>query len=398
MKAQLLRRSASVAAALVVLSALAAGPARAQAGRPITFGINVSMTGGFAESIKPTMNADQLWEKEINARGGLLGRKVVMTFVDNKSNPETAVAIYERMLQDNQDFIFEDSGSLLVQRESTLAEQRQKLFLVPNGFARALYQRGYKYIFNTGAAVSEDLNIGLIKLIQSLPEAQRPKSIGYVTVENIAFTSTTKGMQELAKSLNLETVLDVTYPPSLADATPLIANLKQRAPDIVFQTGLVNDTFLFARAIAQQDLHSKVIAIGLTSGALPNFVQAVGKVSEGMVYSAGWEPRLRTHGNEQFVRAYTQAYGVPPIYNAANGYARWQIFEQAVNATKSLDQKVLRDYIASHRFDTVVGPIEYTDKGYSIPKDTVVTQFQNGERVVVWPPEQATGKFIYPRP
>lgn len=395
MSTQLFRRSMVIAAALVVFQG---EQAMAQAGKPVTFGINVSLTGVFAESIKPTMNADQLWEKEVNARGGLLGRKVAMTFLDNKSNPETAVAIYERLLQDNHDFIFENGGSLVVQRESTLAEQRQKLFLVPNGFARALYLRGYKYIFYTGAAVSEDLNIGLIKLIQALPADQRPKSIGYVTVENIAFTSTTKGVQELVKPLNLETRLDITYPPNIADVTPLITNLKQRSPDIVFQTGLVNDTFLFARAIAQQDLRSKMIVIGITAGAQPNFLPAVGKVSEGMIYSTAWEPRLRTKGNAEFVRAYTQAYVVPPIYNAAQAYARWQILEDSVRATKSLDQKVLRDHIAKSRFDTVVGPIDYKDKGYSVPADTVVTQFQNGERVIVWPPDQATGKFIYPRP
>lgn len=395
MSRQLFRRSMVIAAALVVFQG---EQAMAQAGKPVTFGINVSLTGVFAESIKPTMNADQLWEKEVNARGGLLGRKVVMTFVDNKSNPETAVAIFERLLQDNNDFIFENGGSLIVQRESTLAEQRQKLFLVPNGFARALYLRGYKHIFYTGAAVSEDLNIGLIKLIQSLPADQRPKSIGYVTVENIAFTSTTKGVQELVKHLNLETRLDITYPPNIADVTPLVTNLKQRAPDIVFQTGLVNDTFLFARAIAQQDLRSKMIVIGITAGAQPNFLPAVGKVSEGMVYSTAWEARLRTKGNAEFVRAYRQAYGVEPIYNAAQAYARWQILEESVRATKSLDQKVLRDHIAKSRFDTVVGPIDYKDKGYSVPADTVVTQFQNGERVIVWPPDQATGKFIYPRP
>ncbi len=125
---------------------------------PIRFGINTSIAGFLAPSIMPTMVADKIWEKEVNARGGLLGRKVELTFVDNKSSAENAVAIYERMLQGNHDFIFENSGSIVVQRESTLAEQHHKLFLVPNGFARALYQRGYKYIFFTGSAVAEELN------------------------------------------------------------------------------------------------------------------------------------------------------------------------------------------------------------------------------------------------
>lgn len=385
-------------ALLGLAAACVMGGAIAQGGPPIRIGINVSMTGPLAESIKPVMWTDELWERQVNARGGLLGRKVELTFLDNKSNADAAVAIYDRFIQGNYDFIFENSGSIVVQRESTLAEQHKKLFLVPNGFAKALYERGYKYIFFTGSAVSEDLNIGIVRLLQALPEARRPKSIAYVTVENIAFTAMTKGLQEMLKPLKLTTTLDITYPANINDATPLISNLKQKGADIIFQTGLVNDTIMFARAAAQQDLKAKMLAIGLTAGAQQNFLPSVGTAAlEGMVYSAGWDPRIKTRQNQEFVKAYTEAKGFEPIYNAAHGYARWQIFEQAVNATKSLNQDVLRNYIASNTFQTVLGPIKYNSKGYVTPTDTIVTQFQGGKRVIVWPKEEATGTLAYPK-
>ncbi len=216
-----------VVGALVVAAIL---PSRADdAPPPLKIGINVSLTGPFADSIKPVMWADQVWEKQINARGGLLGRKVVMTFVDNKSNPEDAALIYQRLLQDGNEFILRERRLDHRTRRIDARRTTAKLFLAPNGFARALYQRGYKYLFYTGAAISEDLNIGLAAS-ESLPADKRPKTIGYVTVENIAFTSTTKGLQEKAKPLGLETVLDVTYPPNISDATPLVTNLKQRRP------------------------------------------------------------------------------------------------------------------------------------------------------------------------
>jgi ABC-type branched-subunit amino acid transport system substrate-binding protein len=88
---------------------------------------------------------------------------------------------------------------------------------------------------------------------------------------------------------------------------------------------------------------------------------------------------------------------VLPTYNAAQGYARWQIFEQAVEATKSFDDNVLRDDLLSQRFDTVVGSIKYNSKGYVAATDTIVTQFQHNKRVVVWPNDQKTGDLIYPR-
>ena len=396
MKHDKMCRAAAFAASLLTAGWIA--PALAQnAAPPLRIGINTPMTGAFADSNKPTMWADQVWEREINARGGLLGRKVEINFVDNKSSPDDAVAIYQRMLQDKDDFIFENAGSLIVQRESTLAEQHHKLFLAANGFAEALYLRGYKYLFYTGPAVSEDLNIGLAQLLESMPEASRPKTVGFVTLENIAFTSLTKGFQEMVKPLHLETLLDITYPPNLSDATPLVTNLQQKSPDMVFQTGLVNDTVLFARAAAQQNLRPKLLVIGLTAGAQPNFLSSVGDAAEGMVYSSPWEPSLTTQHNKEFVAAYEKAQGVLPTYNAAQGYARWQIFEQAVGATKSLDDNVLRDYLLSHSFDTVVGPIKYNAKGYAAASGTTVTQFHDGKRIVVWPKDQKTGDLIYPR-
>jgi branched-chain amino acid transport system substrate-binding protein len=383
----------SVVAAMIAAASLQPAAA-ADSTAPIKFGIDVPVTGSFADSIKPIQQSDELWEKQVNARGGLLGRRVQLDFVDNKSSPETGISIYQRFLQANEDFIFEDGGSALVQRESTLAEQHHMLMLAPAGFARALYQRGYKFTFFTGNSLSDDVAIGLQHMIESLPAAQRPKSIGYVTLENIAFTAVTKGAQEDFKAPDFTTLLDVTYPPSLNDATPLVENLKQKAPDLVFQSGMSNDTVLFVRAAKQQGLKDKLTAIAWTAAALPNFLSTVGDAADGMIYVTGWDPGVRNAQNGTFVADYRKAYGVDPTYNAAHGFARWEILEQAITATKSLDQAVLRDYIAGHSFDTVVGPMKYNEFGYSVPKDTIVIQFQNGKGVIVWPKEQATGQLI----
>jgi branched-chain amino acid transport system substrate-binding protein len=345
------------------------------------------------------MFTDEMWAKDVNARGGLLGRKVELTFVDNKSNAEAAAAIYERFIQQNFDFIFEDSGSVIVTRESTLAEQHKRLFLAPNGFARSIYKRGYKYVFYTGAAVSEDLNIGLANLLASLPPASRPKTIGYVTVENIGFVALTKGVQELLKPLNLTPVLDITYPTNINDATPLVSNVKQKAPEIIFQTGLYNDTVLFVRAAAQQSMKAKLVAIGIAAAGQSQFVPSVGAdVVEGMVFATGWDPRLKTHQNQEFVKGFQGEKGFVPPYTAAHAFARWQILEQAINATKSLDNEVLRNHIASATFRTVIGEVRYNAEGYRSPADTVVIQFQKGNPVIVWPKSDATGSLIYPMP
>jgi branched-chain amino acid transport system substrate-binding protein len=378
-------------AALTIISA--AGSAWSADNTPIRIGIDVPLTGFFADSIRPSVQSTELWQKQINARGGLLGRPVEITTVDNKSAPETGVSVYQDLLQKNYDFIFEDGGSLMVQRESTLAEQHHRLMLAPAGFAQALYKRGYKYLFFTGNSLAEDSTIGLAELLASLPAEKRPKSIAYATLENIAFTGVTRGFQDHVKNLNMKTALDVTYPANLNDATPIIENIKEQDPGMVFQTGLSNDTVLFVRAAAQQGLKPPIMAVGYVAAALPSFIDTVKEAGDLDLYATGWEPEVKNATNPDFVKNYVETYHERPTYNAAHSYARWQILEQAVSATKSLDQDTLRDYISSHSFDTVVGPIKYNDLGYSTPADTIVVQFQNGNRVIVWPKDQANGQF-----
>lgn len=372
-----------------------AGLASAQE-NPVKIGISVSLTGAFADAIKPAMLANEVWVKEVNERGGLLGRPVEITHRDNRSNVDDGTTIYQSFLQSEMDFAFEDGGAFLVQRESTIAEQYQKLFLAPNAFARSLYQRGYKYLFFTGSALSEDINIGLVKLLQTLPEDQRPKSVGYVTIENIAFTSMAKGMQELSAPLSMETVLDVTYPPNLNDATPLVDNLRQAAPDMVVNSGLTNDTLLIARAKKQQGYSPKLMVISQLAGAQPTFLNTFGDTVEGMVYASPWEAEAKVGNNEAFVQAYEAMHGIVPTYNGAQAYARWQILEKAITETKSFDHAVLRDYIAQNEFDTIVGKMKFNENGYSVPDETFITQIQNGKRVIVWPKEHATGELVYP--
>ena len=380
---------------LFTIAALALTAANASAAdNPIRIGIDVPVTGFFANSIRPSIQATQLWQKQTNAQGGLLGRQIDIVTVDNKSNPETGVSIYQDFLQKNFDFIFEDGGSLMVQRKSTLAEQNHRLMLAPAGFAQALYKRGYKYLFFTGNSLSEDSTVGLSRLLASLPPDKRPASIAYATLENIAFTAVTRGFQDHIKDLNIKTVLDVTYPANLNDATPIIENIKQQNPAMVFQSGLSNDTVLFVRAAAQQGLKPAITAIGYVAGALPNFIDTVKDAGDLDLYATGWEPEVRNATNPGFVKAYEEMFHERPTYNAAHSYARWQILAAAITATKSLDQDTLREYLGSHSFDTVVGTMKFNNLGYSTPDDTLVVQFQDGKRVIVWPPDQANGKFV----
>lgn len=364
--------------------------------KPVVIGFSAPLTGALAEAIKPEVNAHKLWEKEVNERGGLLGRPVQLEYLDNKSDPDTAVSVYQKLVQQGVDFAIEAGGSGIAQRTSTIAEQSGKLFLTV-GTARVLFERGYKNIFLAAPAVSEESTYSLFEALKAMPPDQRPKTIAYVTLDSPSYAGGVQGLQQLLKPLNIREVLNITYPPSINDATPFVQNLKDSKAELVYQNGNTNDTVLFIRAIKQQGLEAKMLVVSLVAASLPNFYEMVGDAAEQVVYHGLWEPEAKTKGIAEFVNAYREFYGTDPNYLSACAYSSLQIIEQAVNATISLDQAVLRDYVAKNEFVTVVGTLKYNDQGYPAPKSLPLVQWQKGKRVLIAPQDQATGQLIYPR-
>src|SRR6059036_1904340 len=86
--------------AFLALAALTSASAQAQApsGEPIRIGYGIAMTGGLAPNGKSALLAQKIWEEDINAKGGLLGRNVKLIYYDDQSNPATVPAIYEKLL------------------------------------------------------------------------------------------------------------------------------------------------------------------------------------------------------------------------------------------------------------------------------------------------------------
>src|SRR5438132_14178160 len=98
---------------LAVLAAvLAAGPALAQSGEPIKIGFSMALTGGLAPNGKSALLAQKIWEEDVNAKGGLLGRPVKLIYYDDQTNPATVPGIYTKLLDvDKVDLIIGGYGT-----------------------------------------------------------------------------------------------------------------------------------------------------------------------------------------------------------------------------------------------------------------------------------------------
>src|ERR1700757_1508816 len=132
---------AAAAVAAVMAAALADGAA-AQSGTPIKIGFSMAMTGGLAANGKSALLAQKIWEEDINAKGGLLGRPVKLIYYDDQSNPSQVPVIYSKLLDiDKVDLIVSGYASTQIAAAMPVAIQRKKLFV-------SLFGTGINETFN----------------------------------------------------------------------------------------------------------------------------------------------------------------------------------------------------------------------------------------------------------
>ncbi|MDE0385447.1 MAG: ABC transporter substrate-binding protein, partial [Defluviicoccus sp.] len=118
------RRGLLAGAAALGAAAMIAG-APAKAAEPIKIGFSMALTGGLAGAGKSALIAMQIWEKDINAAGGLLGRKVELIYYDDQTNPATVPGIYTKLLDvDKVDLVVSGYGTNLIAPAMPIMMQR----------------------------------------------------------------------------------------------------------------------------------------------------------------------------------------------------------------------------------------------------------------------------------
>src|SRR5712672_3612078 len=124
---QLNRRSALLLGGAVAAAAVG-GPAAAQTG-PITIGFSMAMTGGLGPNGKSALLAQKIWEEDVNAKGGMLGRPVKLVYYDDQSNPSTVPGIYTKLLDvDKVDLVVSGYATNMVAPAMPIVMQHDRTF------------------------------------------------------------------------------------------------------------------------------------------------------------------------------------------------------------------------------------------------------------------------------
>src|SRR5579863_477830 len=356
------------AMAMLLLLTAGVGATPVRAAEPIKIGFGMGLTGGLAASGKAALLGMRIWEDEVNAEGGLLGRTVKLIYYDDQSNPATVPGIFTKLLDvDKVDIVVGDYGTNLLAPAMPIIIAHKMTFLGLFGLDvnhEFHYPKYFSMVPTGGPDPSGSFSEGFFAVAEA--QNPKPKTIAIIAADAEFSRNAADGARARAKKDGLQIVYDKTYPPNTTDYTPIIRAIDATNPDLVFSASYPPDAVGMVRAANEIGLHTKMFGGGLVGLQFTSIKTQLGAQLNGIVNYDFWEPArtLQSSGVEDFLKKYqakAASAGVDPLgyYLPPFAYANMQALAAAVDGTKSLDQDKIAEFLRSHTVKTIVGDVKW---------------------------------------
>jgi branched-chain amino acid transport system substrate-binding protein len=364
-----------LASSLIALSLVIASAAQAQ--QPLKIGFGMSLTGPLAGNGKAALISMQIWAEDVNAKGGLLGRKIELVYYDDQTNPSTVPSIYNKLLDvDKVDLVVSGYGTNVIAPAMPIMMQRNMVFMSLFGLnvnSKFNYDR-YFQIMPAGPEPALGWTEGFFTVATSLNP--KPQTVALVGADAEYPALALEGARAQAKKAGLKVVYDKSYPPNTVDFSPIVRAIQATNPDVVFLASYPPDSAGMVRAVNEVGLKTRMFGGGLVGPQFASLRTQLGPLLNGIVNYESYTPEVASKYPflDQFLAKYQGRAikeGVDPLgfYLPPYAYAMMQVLEQAIKATGSLDQAQLADYMHKFEFDTFVGKVRFAKNGeWSVPR------------------------------
>jgi branched-chain amino acid transport system substrate-binding protein len=413
------RRGVAVGIGAAVFAVgLAAAPvtATAQSGEPIKIGFSMALTGPLAPNGKQALLGAEIWQEEINVKGGLLGRKVELVHYDDQSNPANVPGIYTKLLDvDKVDIVMGPYGTNLNAPAMPVVMQKNKVFV---GFfaldinAEFHYPR-YFSMLPTGEKPREAFTEGFFEAAAA--QNPKPQTVA-LTSEDAEFArNACDGARENSKAHGFKIIYDKTVPPGTTDFSPIIRALQAANADLVVACSYPLSSVGLVQSAKELGLNPKMFGGAMVGLQSTVFKDRLKSKLNGIVNYETWvpSPKLMAPAKAFFAKYQerAKAAGVDPLgyYLGGWGYADFQLIGEAIEGAKSIKDEQLADYLRSHEFKTIMGDIRFGKNGEWTKSGMLQVQYHDvtdaadletwrgmSYQSVISPADQKTGNLIYP--
>jgi len=356
----------------------------------VVVGAVVTETGMQAPLAAGYRKALVLWQEEVNAGGGLLGRPVELRLRDDGSQAVRAGALYAQLVREKADLLVGPYGSAATLQALAEAERARRVMVNGAGASRVVHRRAPRYVFQVVAPYAAYAT-GIVELAQAA---------GCHGLFISARDDTNSGeMAEGARLLALARGLSVNvlerYPSGTIDFLPLIAKARDYGGDVWIAFGELRDTVEIVRVSREKNYAPRVFFGDAVTR--PQFIASVGQWAEFALGAVEYDARLRTGSNGEFVKAFRARWSATPDASAAAGYAAATVLAAGVRQAGTLDAPKLRAALAALEVETVLGRYKVDpSSGEQTGIKPAVVQIRKGRPEIVWPIENRTAEATLP--
>jgi branched-chain amino acid transport system substrate-binding protein len=388
----LLRRLLSVAA-LVGAAGWSAGPAVAQQ-PPLRIGSTLALTGPLAATALTHKLVGEIYVEQLNARGGLLGRKVEWIVKDDQSKPELARTLYEQLItSDKVDLLMGPYATGAILSAMGVAQRYNKV-LVHHTFGIPSLAK-YDMQFPAWSLGPDPAKTVPNTLFDALAKsAKPPKTIAIVTSKFPSVHFMSLGGREVAKQRGLQEVLFLEWDFGNRDFGPIAARIKDAHPDFVWIGDIGLEGNMLLDAMKKID-YTPPIHFHVYPAPGPMSKSADGDHALSLTIFEEHAPFTNSAVASDFVKTFNERAAkanLPDTHvevQAAASYTAWQILEAGVRGAGSFDDKAIAAWLRKNKVNTITGQLRFDGPNNYGDDLMKIKQVQNGRWVVVYPPQFA---------
>jgi branched-chain amino acid transport system substrate-binding protein len=342
-----------------------------------------------------------MWVEEVNKNGGIYvkeyGKKLPVELIryDDRTDIGTMTKLLEKLiLEDKVDFVFPPWGTAWL-------------------FAAAPIANKYKYILiggPGGALKLKELNLPYFFQVLNFSETQAPaltdifkevgvKSAAVIYRGDLHGVEYGEAMVPYFEKKGIEVKMKKSYPPGIKDLSPLLKEAESLNVDAFCAASYPDGGMLLTGQALELGINFNAFFITVTPFSPNLYRDTFGtNTVEGVMGGGAWNAKS-SPGAKAFVDKFVARFGMEPDYWGGLYYwSSLQHFQQAIEKAGTLDQKKIRDIMATEKFETALGPFWYDKNRYFVNHPGEIGQWQKGVFEVIDPGEKRTAPPLYPKP
>jgi branched-chain amino acid transport system substrate-binding protein len=340
------------------------------------------------------MKGYQLWEKQVNDRGGLAGQHVELIIRDDRSDGPTAASQYEKMLTNSEvDLIFGPYSSAVTAAVLPVVDRHRYPILVGGASSDQLWAQGHRRVFGVYTPASR-YTVGFLEMLV----ASGVDRVAILSANDVFSQSAAEGAVKWAKRYGIEIAFQEVFPKGKQKLDEEIGRVRRSGARVLIMCGHFQEALSGREALSRTDW--KPAAYYATVGpVLQDYSDRLGPLAEGTFSSSQWEPDpdLAFPGSRQFLENFTTLYSIVPSYHAATAFASGIILERAAHKAEGIDREKLTEALSTLDTMSIIGRYGVDRTGMQIRQFPVIIQWQKGRKEIIWPEELRTADPVFSR-